>query len=132
MNLISEQVNMKADCIKKLNAIREVIDADVMDASIEDQRNKLVKLTQLTGLAAEAKAQAHKILLQKELEVIRLHKDSGIAASILSKMINAECFEEGALLVYADRINSAISHSIEGLRSILSLYKTEMQNSLVS
>jgi UDP-3-O-[3-hydroxymyristoyl] glucosamine N-acyltransferase len=132
MNLISEQVNMKADCIAKLNAIREVIDADVMDSAIEEQRNKLVKLTQLTGLAAEAKAQAHKILSMKELEVMKEFQESKMATSIMSKRVNAECFEEGALLVYADRINSAISHSIEGLRSVISLYKTEMQNSLVS
>ena len=132
MSIISEHVNMKADCIKKLNSIRETIDQDVMDADIESQKNKLIKLTQLCGLAAEAKAQAHKILLMKELEVMKEFQDSKISPSILSKRVNAECYEEGALLVYADRINSSISHSIEGLRSVLSLYKEEMRNSLIA
>jgi hypothetical protein len=123
----------KARCIRSLNAIREVIDADVMDADIVTQKNKLIKLCQLTGLAAECKALAKKVLLKKELEVLNMfNKDDKIAPSILSKRIEAECSEEGAMLVYADRINSAVSNSIEGLRSVLSLYKEEMKNSLIN
>jgi hypothetical protein len=122
----------RARCVRNLNAIREVLDSDVMDADIETQKNKLIKLTQLTGLAAESKALAQKLLNMKELEVIKENEGSGITASVLVKKINAECYEEGALLVYADRINSALSHSIEGLRSVVSLYKSELENSLKS
>lgn len=128
--MISEIVILKTRCIENLNAIRTVIDSDVMDADIETQKNKLIKLTQLTGLAAEAKANAQKVLSMRELEVLREYRDSKVSPSILNKTINAECAEEGALLVYADRINSAISHSIEGIRTVISLYKTEMENSL--
>jgi hypothetical protein len=121
----------KSRCIRSLNAIREVLDSDVIDVDIEQQKNKLIKLTQLTGLAAECKALAKKVLLKKELEVLNMfNKDDKIAPSILTKRIEAECSEEGAMLVYADRINASVSNSIEGLRSVLSLYKTELENSL--
>ncbi|MBX9851854.1 MAG: hypothetical protein K2X86_08855, partial [Cytophagaceae bacterium] len=79
MNETIDQARIR--CIENLNSIRRVIDTDVMNQSIEEQKNKLVMLTQLTGLAAEAKALAHKTLSRKELEVLKAHKDESIPAS---------------------------------------------------
>ncbi len=45
-------------------------------------------------------------------------------------MIDAECNDEEALFVYADRINAGLSHSLDALRSVISLAKSEMENSL--
>jgi hypothetical protein len=114
---------------RSLNAIRTAIDTDIIDVDIEQQKNKMLALTQLIGLSAECNASAKKILLKRELEVLKsLNPD--MSPMKVHKFVNAECSEEGALLEYADRINSGLVHSIDALRSVISLYKTELENSL--
>lgn len=112
-----------------LNMIRQVVDADVMDSDIDMVKNKLIQLTQLMGLSAEANASAKKILSQKELGVM-MSMDKKLPPSIQKEILSAQCFEETALYEYADRLNSAIVHSIDGLRTVISLYKIEIENSL--
>jgi hypothetical protein len=114
---------------KALNQIREAVDSDIIDVCIEVQQNKLLALTQLIGLSAECNASAKKFLLKKELEVMKT-LDPGLAPSKATKELNASCYEESALLEYADRLNSALVHSIDAIRSVMSLYKTELENSL--
>lgn len=111
---------------RALNAIRETLDADVIDCDINAVDNKLKKLTQLTGLSAETVASAEKILHLKELESFRENLPKGYSASNLNGLIKAETAEEIALLVYADRINAALSRSMDALRTSISLYKTEL------
>lgn len=119
------------DTKKALNAIRVAVDADILDVDIDVQKNKMIALTQLIGLSAETKASAKKILLKKELDVLSgLDKD--LSPSVAMKRLNAGCYEEAALLEYSDRLNSALIHTIDAIRSVLSLYKTEVANSLKS
>ncbi len=119
----------KEDTIKALNSIREAIDSDIIDVDIDMQKNKMIALTQLIGLSAECNASAKKILLKKELEVLKsLPPD--MPPMKVHKFVNAECWEEGAMLEYADRLNAALVHSIDAIRSIISLYKVELENSL--
>lgn len=109
--------------------IREAIDADVIDADIVNIQNKLLRLTQLMGLSAEANASAKKLLHIKEREVL-FAMDKTLPASIQSKNLSAECYNEIAILEYSDRLNAALTHCCDGLRSIISLYKVEVSNSL--
>jgi hypothetical protein len=122
----------KEEIIQALNAIRKMVDLDVSDCDIVDVDKKLKHLTQLTGLSAEANASAKKILHKKELEVLRELTQLNLSPSILNGMLKAECFEEIALLEYADRLNSALSNVIKGLITSISLYKTEVQNGLIT
>lgn len=115
---------------KSLKAIKDLLESDIMDVDIESQKNKLLKLTQITGLAAEVKAQAKKLLRMRELEVLKELQEKKIAPSILSKLISSRCHDEEAMLEYADRLNAGVSHSIDGIRSVISLYKTELENSM--
>lgn len=119
-----------AEIISALNSIREALDSDVIDSGIENINNKLLKLTQLSGLSAETKASARKLLNKKELEVLK-SIDKSEQASIKIKLVNSECFEENAILEYSDRLNAALTHSMEALRSVISLYKTEIQQGLI-
>ncbi len=120
------------EVIKACNAIRQVIDSDVCDVDIVNVDNKMKKLTQLTGLSAEANASAKKLLHKKELYVLMVHKNSGLSPSVLNNLLKAECFEEIALYEYADRLNSALVHTIDGLRTSISLYKTELTSGLIT
>lgn len=122
----------KEEIIKSLNSIRVMIDTDVSDCDITDVDKKMKHLTQLTGLSAEANASAKKILHKKELEVLRELNKQGLPPSIVNSSLKAECFEEIALCEYADRLNSGIVHSIDGLRSSISLYKTELQSGIMA
>lgn len=121
----------REDINKALNAIRAALDADVMDADINSVDNKLKKLTQLTGLSAEANASAQKILRQKELEIFKANLPKGYQASVLNNLIKAESADEIALYEYADRLNAALVHSLDGLRTSISLYKAELQSGLI-
>lgn len=114
-----------------LNAIRAAIDTDIVDVDIEAQKNKMLKLTQLIGLSAECNASSKKFLLQKELEILS-GLDEQLAPSIITKKINAGCYDEAAMLEYSDRLNSALIHTIDAIRSVLSLHKVELENSLKS
>lgn len=123
---------LKKDLHKKLQAVKEVMDADITDVDIESQKNKLLKLTQLGSLAAACKAQGKQILRLRELEALRELVDKGYSPSVLTKMIDARCCDEEALYIYTDRMNAFLSHSIEGIRSVISLYKEEMRNNLTN
>jgi hypothetical protein len=118
------------DIIDSLNMIRQTIDADIIDSDIEVQKNKMLKLTQLIGLSSECKSEAKKALLKKELEVLKELEGAKISPSILTKRLDAECWNEAGVLMYADRINASITHSIDAIRTTISLYKTEIENSL--
>lgn len=115
---------------KALNLIRELLDNNVMGADIDSVSNKLISLTQVMGLSAETMASAKKILHQKEITVLQLINPE-LPASMQSKKLIAECFEEIALFTYSDRLNAAITHTCESLRTVISLYKQELQSSLI-
>jgi hypothetical protein len=113
---------------ENLKVIRETLDSEVSE--IEEKDGKLMKLTTLVGLSAECKARAKGVLKFKELEVLTKYKDSGYAPTRLNKLIDAESWQEAELFEYSDRINAGITHAIDGIRTSISLYKVELENSL--
>jgi hypothetical protein len=113
---------------ENLKLIRETLDSEVTE--IQEKDGKLMKLTTLVGLSAECKARAKGVLRLKELDVLTKYKDSGYAPTRLNKLIDAECWQEAELLEYTDRINAGITHAIDGIRTSISLHKTEIENGL--
>lgn len=125
MNELEEKVLRK-----NLKAIRDLLDTDVIDCAIESVQNKATMLTQIIGLSAECKAEATRLKQLKNQETLIAIKDQGYSPSVMSKMIDAEAATENALYVYADRLNAGITHAIDMLRTSISLYKSEIENSL--
>ena len=128
------------DLATKMNSIREALDAPVSydqetgeatQANIDLVQDKLIKLSSLLGLSAECMAQARKELRNKELEVLAEIQSqiSKTPASIVGKLLSAKTGQEESVLLYADRLNSALVHSIDGLRTIISKYKSELEQS---
>lgn len=113
-----------------LNTIRYVLDMDVTGCDIESVKGKLLKLTSLMGTSAEAQSSAKGLLNEKEIEVFSKMESKSMPPSIAKKYLDAHCKEENALYEYADRLNAAIVHQIDALRTVISLYKTELENSL--
>ena len=115
-----------------LNSIRALLDTDVSTAIIEDVQTKVIQLTQMTGLSAESMASAQKLLDEKEIEIFltRSKELEKFSPSVQIKYLKAHCKDEAAIVLYADRLNSEITHSLDSLRTVISLYKTELQNSM--
>ena len=114
----------------KLKSIRELLDVDVTGCDITDVQNKAIKLTQIIGLSAECKAEAKRLNELKKLQVLKNNLENKLSPSVLTKIFDAESANETALYIYADRLNAGITHAIDMLRSTISLYKSELENSL--
>ena len=115
---------------KSLNAIRGILDVDVSQVDVSDVKTKLSKLTSLMGTSAETMASAKKLLHEKELEVFATGRVEKMAPSVANKYLQAMCKDEIAIYEHSDRLHSGLVHCIDGLRSILSYTKSEMENSL--
>lgn len=120
----------QAEITIALNAIRAALDIDVVDAIIEDVQNKCLRLTQLFGLSSETTASAKKLLGEKEIEVFVTKNLEKLPPSNAMKLLKSYCAQEIATLEYAERLNSGLVHTIDALRSVISLYKSELSNTL--
>ena len=115
---------------EKLDSIRGCLDSDTMGCDIETVVEKGKALSQLIGLSAECKAEARKELEKARVAALTLLQVDGLAPSILLKMVDAHCAEQIAAFEYADRLNAGITHQLDFYRSVISLHKTELENSL--
>lgn len=127
---MSDQINnLRAN----LQAIRDTIDLDV-GQDIHAQSEKLRDLTNIIGLSAETVATSRKIYAEKYNEVVQSYLNSKKyekhTATILKKLIEGDCSTEQALVDMAERLNAGMVHSIDGIRSIISLYKSELEKGL--
>lgn len=114
---------------EKLDFIRQTIDEDVTGCDIESVVEKGKALAQLVGLSAEVKAAARRNLELARAEAIRMLGDLK-SPMVLLKLADAECADEIADFEYADRLNAGITHQLDYYRSVISLHKTELENSL--
>lgn len=117
---------------QKANAIREALDHDVHQDDLPALQEKLLRLTALIGLSAELKARAKHDLKTAELLAFARHKSEKLTPTMFKIVIEGEAAEEYGKLELADRLNAGLSHCMESLRTIISLKKEEMKNSLLS
>lgn len=110
-----------------LNIIKTELEREVGTSDITAVQDKLLKLTAYMGLSAEIMRHAKSLVLRKQQQIISANNNGAMSASILKQFIESELWHEAALLLYADRINAAITHACESLRTIISLYKEEMK-----
>lgn len=115
---------------EKLNSIRAAIDVDIVGLDIDSVVEKGKSLSQLMGLSAECKAHARKLLEQARLNAVQKLLGDGLSPSVLLKMADAMCADEYGKFEYADRLNAGITHQLDYYRTVISLYKTELENSL--
>ena len=114
-----------------LASIRTVVDLDISGLDIESVVEQGKKLASIMGLSAECMAAAQKHLQNARMMAIkRLSDGKDYQASVLLKIADGECGMELATYEYADRLNAAISHQLDYYRTVISLYKSELENSL--
>jgi hypothetical protein len=114
---------------QKANFIREWLDLEVSQDDLSGLEGKLLKLTSLVGLAAELKARAQTDLRRRELFAFAKYKSQNLQPSILNTVIKGEAAEEYGKLELADRLCAGLAHSMDAIRTIISLRKEEMRNS---
>lgn len=115
---------------QKLNSIRALIDVDVTGVDIDSVVEKGKQLSQMMGLSAECKAQARKDLEKKRLMAIAEIENKKHSPSVMLKIADAMCADELAAFEYADRLNAGITHQLDYYRTVISLYKCELETSL--
>ena len=119
---------------EKLDQLHQHLDTPYNPDDIESIKHKLDKLNNLGGFAALCKADAREELERKKLEALMDieadEKQRKLPPTIKMQLVNGMASYELRNYEYADRLNAGLSHCIEGIRSRLSLYKSELENSL--
>lgn len=123
---MDDKKNLEYSCSR----IKELIERPLSKDNINAVQDKLIDLAAMSSLSAETVAQANKALKLKQEETIVKYRSSKLPASILKLQIDSKCAEEFAMFTLADRLNAAITHCQDSLRTIVSYAKTELQNSL--
>jgi len=111
-----------------LKAIREQVDVDLTTVHIDDVVEHGKRLAALMGLSAECMAAAQRRLQAARLKAIK-SLDASLPPSVLLKMADAEIGLELALYEYADRLNAALTHQLDFIRTVISKYKVELETS---
>lgn len=116
---------------EKLDSIRAALDADVTGGvDIDSVIEKGKALAQLIGLSAECKAEAKKLMEKAKADTIRSLVTMDYSASLVVKIADGMCGEYIEAYEYADRLNAGIVHQLDYYRSVISLHKTELENSM--
>lgn len=119
----------KQEVDSNLKLIRDVIDTDPSGCDIDTVAELGKKLSSVMGLAAECQSQAQGLLKRANLIAIEQLRSEKLPPSILMRVVDATCADDIARYEYACRISAGISHKLDYLRSVISLYKTELENS---
>jgi len=124
-------VTTKENIESNLASIRAIVDLDISGLDIDSVVEQGKKLASIMGLSAECMAAAQKHLQNARMTAIkRLSDGKDYQASVLLKIADGECGMELATYEYADRLNAAIAHQLDYYRTCISLYKSELENSL--
>lgn len=116
----------------KAESLRMVIDREVNILDIEALLGKLSDLINISGLSAEIVPSAKLEYRNKQEKVILdlMENPVNLSASATNELIKARAAKEEAFYDYTALLDKRLSYSMDALRSIISLRKTEIQNSL--
>ena len=109
--------------------IESVLKREVDHTYHLDVMHKLAQISSLMGSGAQCIAEAKRIELTKRGEWLRKFRDEihEMKPSVAKEFVNTACIDEQILSVRCDRNYSALTHSGEMLRSVLSMIKSDMQ-----
>lgn len=121
---------MQKSFTEKIKALRDAIESHVDHDNVDGLTFKINLLINLIGLSAELKARAIKDLKDGELIAFAKYRGEKLSPNMMKIVIEGETSEERAKLELADRLNAGLAHAIDGLRTIISLRKTEMEKAI--
>jgi len=136
MDNLHENVKKSLDELKprvkeNIEFITKCLNEEISPDDLLSVQHKLQECINVCGLAAETKAKAKELLHLKRFLAADEHKlGTKLPASVLKDIIDGLSAEEIGLFVQADRLNAFLSHSIDGLRSMLSMIKTQIEKGI--
>lgn len=116
----------------KAKSIRLILDREVDILDIESLIRKLADLVNISGLSAEIVPSAKLEYRNAQERVIRdlMDNPTNLPASTTNDLIKAKTGKEESFWEYCALLDKRISYSQESLRTIISLRKTEIMNSI--
>lgn len=92
---------------------------------------KLLRLSNVMGLSAECMRYAKQYAANKQAVLLRDEKGyvgvENMSATVLKLWLEGELANELSILMYADRLNAALVHCADQLRTMISKYKVELE-----
>lgn len=129
--LTTEQ-QIDRDC----KAIAAVLEMDVSNDDPVGLAEKLHKLINVCSLSANnvARARAHwmeakTFAIENAITDTELNK---LPASVLTELVKSKSGRAESFFVLAERMDNKLGYALEGMRSLISLYKAELTNNLQS
>lgn len=127
--LTTEQT-IDRDC----KAIAAVLDMPVSNDDPAGLAEKLHKLINVCSLSANnvARARAHwmeakTFAIENAITDGELNK---LPASVLTELVKSKAGRAESFYVLAERTDTRIGYAIDGMRTLISLYKSELENSM--
>ena len=127
----NDKLKARAKIKENLEAVRQVLDTPTSPDDIGGIQDKLIALIEVAGLASWTESMA-KTLYSLEfglaLEMLIEADERKSGPTILAKMAEGKpvVSEARGMVVYSERLGRQISHAMDGLRTIISLHKEEM------
>lgn len=75
---------------------------------------------------AEAKYIQDQIINEGLMKAINIELDKKLTPSLITKFVSSNAKDINYLVTWADRVNAAATHQLDGIRSIISYKKAEM------
>jgi len=124
-----EDTKMNKEFKDKLDYISDLIGEEVDPQSADQMLAKLNSLIAFSGYMSGLVAEAERAYKYALLDAYKSFDDETKPPSTVhSKVLEAMAADESAAHTYADKLNAALRVSVEGLRTMISLYKTETEN----
>jgi|ERR1035437_313193 hypothetical protein len=124
-----EPIELQNSLIDRCNIVNEAITLELPNDDIDSMVGKLNKLSSLTGTMATCVADAKRLLRHKQLIILKENSTKGMTPTVLNKTIETECGDEESLELYCEKLRSGLTGTINSLVTLISLWKTELQES---
>lgn len=114
---------------EKLEYVSDKIGEEVDSQNPDQMTEKLEELSGFTGYCAGLVSEAERAYKMATLDAYKKTMEDKPPSTVHSKVLEGMVAEEAALYTYADKINSALRVRIDSLRTMISLFKMEMESS---
>jgi flagellar biosynthesis component FlhA len=115
-----------------LDLIKRVLDNEVSVDDIEAVVSKGMDLTNLASSAAYCSAYYTRVYLDKKAAIMDalIAQDTKLSPTILNEYVKSKLAKEEQHKIYAERLERQVGRVLDYFRSVMSLYKSEMNNNL--
>ena len=117
------------EILKHCKMIQTAVDIEVPLGDIDTIEGKMLQLVALMGLSSELMKEAKNNVLVKQgliIDIIR-REEKGIAPTTMKLILESRMATELTIYEYCDRLNRAIVHACDSLRTSISKYKIERE-----